>query len=149
MYNLNWKESRIKRQTKFHHSIHRFQNHNRSSRRRCSVKKVFLKTLRISTGKHLYWNLFLMTLQVWRLVFKNPYFEEHPWTTASVISKITVNPKNNGFTIAELHHRHFCWKSPRICEVILDGSFKVFATDKNMSSVGIKVTIASIDVIFR
>ena len=90
-----------------------------------------------------------MKLQVWRLVFKNPYFEEHLWTTTSVISKITVNPKNNGFTITELRHRYFSWKSARFCEVILDGDFKVVATDKNMFIVGIKVIIASIDVIFR
>ena len=38
----------------------------RSSHRRCSVKKGVLKTFANFTGKHLCWNLFLITLQVFR-----------------------------------------------------------------------------------
>ena len=68
-------------------------------------KKGFLKNFANVPGKNLYWNLFLIKLQVWRPVFKNTYFEEHLRTNASVISKITVNPKDNGFTITmELYY---------------------------------------------
>ena len=68
-----------------------------SSHQRCSIKKAFLKNFAIFTGKHLCWSLFLMKLQVFRLVtlfkrdsnigvceiLKNTCFEEHLLTAAS------------------------------------------------------------------
>ena len=129
MYNLNWKGTRIKRQIKFPHIIG-FRIITEGGPSKVFGKKGFLKSF-------------------WRPVFKNTYFEEHLQMTASVISKITVIPKDNGFTITEPHRRYFSWKSPRFCEVTLDGVFKVITTDKNMFNVGIKVTFASIYVIFR
>ena len=33
-----------------------------------------------------------------KTIIKNTFFEKHLRTTASVIRKITVNPKDNGFT---------------------------------------------------
>ena len=67
MYNLNWDETRIKRQIKFHSSV-----------------------------------------------------------GFRIISKIPMNPKDNGFSITELHHRYFPWKSPRFWETILDGGFQSY-----------------------
>ena len=81
----------------------------KSSHRRCTVKKTFLKNFlkivlknfTIFTGKHLCWSLFLIKLQVWRPatlskealtqvfpckyceIFKSTYFQEHLRTTAS------------------------------------------------------------------
>ena len=66
-----------------------------SSHRKCSIKKVLLKTFWNFTRKHLCWSLFLIKLQGWRFVnllkktstqvfscgifenFKNTQFEEH------------------------------------------------------------------------
>ena len=77
---------------------------DRSSHRRCSVKKGFPKNLANFTGKHLCWSLFLIKLQAFRCIpvkfacvflltqvfsceicqiFQNTYFEEHLQTTAS------------------------------------------------------------------
>ena len=49
-------------------------NINRSSHRRCSIKKVLLKIFAIFTKKHLCWSLFLIKLQAWRpaTLFKTP-----------------------------------------------------------------------------
>ena len=67
-------------------------------------KKAVLKSFANFTGEHLYWSLFLITLQVFRpepyqeetptqvisceicKIFKNVYFEEYLRTTASVVS---------------------------------------------------------------
>ena len=70
-------------------------------------KKGALKNFPNVTGKNLYWNLFFNEVVSLRgqfvgPVFKNTYFEEHLRTTASVISKFTVNSKGNGFTITML-----------------------------------------------
>ena len=52
-------------------------------------KKGVLKNFANFTGKHLYWNLLLTKLQVYRPVAKKTYLEEHLGTTVSVISKDT------------------------------------------------------------
>ena len=62
-------------------------------------KKGVLKNFANFTGNNLYRNFFLIKLQAWKLFFKNTYFENHLRTTASVISRVTANPKDNGFTI--------------------------------------------------
>ena len=72
MYNLNSKEIRIKRQTT---PCYRFQNHTRSSHRRCSVKMVFLKNFANFTGKNLCRDLFLIKLQVWKLLLRTPFLK--------------------------------------------------------------------------
>ena len=52
---------------------------DKSSHRRCSVKRGVIKNCANFTGKHLCWSLFLIKLQV----FENNYFEaQHLWTTA-------------------------------------------------------------------
>ena len=38
----------------------------KSSHRRCSIKKAYIKNLEIFAGKHLCWSLFLRKLQAWR-----------------------------------------------------------------------------------
>ena len=48
-----------------------------------------------------------------------------------IISKFTVNPKGNGFIIAELHHRHFLWKTWRYWEIFLDGGFQSYRNKQN------------------
>ena len=48
-----------------------------------------------------------------------------------IISKFTVNPKDNRFIIAELHHRHFLWKSWRYWEIFLDGGFQSYRNKQN------------------
>ena len=40
---------------------------SRSSHKSCSLKKVVLKNLALFTGKNLYWSLFLIKLQIWRI----------------------------------------------------------------------------------
>ena len=84
MYNLNWDETRAKRQLKFYNSI-----------------------------------------------------------GFRIIIKIIMNPKDNGFTIKELHHRYVPWK-----DILQDFeslfwmvAFKVITADKDMPNVCIKVTI--------
>ena len=79
-------------QLKFHmENKHNFQVLiKRSSRRRCSVKKIALKNFANFARKHLCWSLFLKKLKVYSTLFfceiyknfKNTYFE-HLWTTAS------------------------------------------------------------------
>ena len=97
MYNLNWKEIRITRQIKFDHIIgFRIIPEAATGGVR---KKGVLKNFANFTGKNLYRNLLLTKLQVWKLFFKNPYFEKDLRTTASVINKVSVNPKDNGFTV--------------------------------------------------
>ena len=97
MYNLNWKEIRTTRQIKFHHIIgFRIIPEAAAGGVR---KKDVLKNFANFTGKNLYRNLLLIKLHVWKLFFKNPYFEKDLRTTASVISKVSVNPKDNGFTV--------------------------------------------------
>ena len=74
------------------------------SHQRCSVKKGVHKNFGNFTRKHLSWSLFLIKLQVfrpatllkrnsntgvllWNLqIFKNVYFEEYLWASASVVS---------------------------------------------------------------
>ena len=74
------------------------------SHQRCSVKKGVHKNFGNFTRKHLSWILFLIKLQVfrpatllkrnsntgvllWNLqIFKNVYFEEYLWASASVVS---------------------------------------------------------------
>ena len=51
-----------------------------------------------------------------------------------------MDPKDTGLTIMELHHRCFPWKFPRFWEVLLDGGFQSYHTDKNTFKVAIKVT---------
>ena len=51
-------------------------------------KKLFLKILKF-TGKHLRWSLFLKKTAG----FKNTYFEEHLWTTASKNINICLTVK--------------------------------------------------------
>ena len=138
---------------------HRFQDLIRSSHRRCSVKKLFLKTLRISQEQTCIGTSFLIKLQVWKLFFKNAYFEKHLRATASVISKATVNTKDNGFTITmELYYSFMLYRNSTTniyFEILQDfvrlfwmEASKVVAKDKSTFSVSIKVTIVSIDVIF-
>ena len=73
----------------------------RSSHWRCSVKKGVLKNFTNFTGKNLCWSLLLIKLQFWGpetlfkktstqvlscvicKIFKNNYFQEHLWSTAS------------------------------------------------------------------
>ena len=80
----------------------------RSSRQRCSIKKVVLKNFVTFTVKHLCWSLFLKKLLDWRpkillketptqvlfceycKIFKNTYFEKHLRTTASVNSRSAI-----------------------------------------------------------
>ena len=38
----------------------------RSSHLRCSIKEAALKNFAIFTGKHMFWNLFLIKLEAWR-----------------------------------------------------------------------------------
>ena len=38
----------------------------RSSHLRCSIKEAVLKNFAIFTGKHMFWNLFLIKLEAWR-----------------------------------------------------------------------------------
>ena len=115
-------------------------------------KKGILKSFANFTGKNLYRNLFLTKLQVRKPFFKNTYFEKHLRATASVISKITVNPKDNGFYIIVS-----CYNGtpPQTFEN-LQGFVRLFwmvpskviTKDKNAFSVSVKVTvIAPIDVI--
>ena len=40
---------------------------SRSSHKSCSLKKVVLKNLALFTGKNLYWSLFWIKLQTWRI----------------------------------------------------------------------------------
>ena len=60
----------------FFHFLRFCFRRDKSSHRRCSVKKGVLINF---TGKNLCWCLFLTKLQI----FKNTYFEEHLWATAS------------------------------------------------------------------
>ena len=70
-----------------------FQSHRiifRSNHRRCSIKKTVLKNFAIFTGKHLWWILFLVQLEVNTGVFyeycesfKKNYFAERLWAAAS------------------------------------------------------------------
>ena len=93
MYSLNWKETRIKRQTKFHRTKV-FRTITKAAITGVPQKKVFLKTLQISQEN----TCFGMSLNY------------------CVIPKTIFH--NNG-----THHWHFSWKSPIFCEVILDGGF--------------------------
>ena len=70
---------------------------NRSSHRRCSIKKAVLKNFVTFTGSHLCWSLLLIKLQAWSSatllketpkqvfsceyyeMFKNSFFIEHLW----------------------------------------------------------------------
>ena len=111
----------------------------RSSHRRCSVKKVFLKILQISEvntcvgvcfERRSHWRcsaekLFLKFFQENTCVgvslikfvktckisdiFKSTYFEEHLQTTASVLNKI-AGPKVSNFIKKRLQHRCFLVK---------------------------------------
>ena len=63
---------------------------NKSSHQRCSLKKVVLRNLTKFTGKHLCQGLFFneeTLTQVFSCeiceIFKNTFFAEHLWTTAS------------------------------------------------------------------
>ena len=76
----------------------------RSSHLQMFLKIAVSKKVVNYTGKPLYWSLFLITLQLWGpetllkktqtdalpfetcKIFKNIYFEEHLWTTASKLS---------------------------------------------------------------
>ena len=42
-----------------------FYQTDKSSHRRCSIKEAVLKNFAVFTGKHLYWSLFLITLQIY------------------------------------------------------------------------------------
>ena len=91
--------------------------------------------------------------------FKNIYFEKHLRTTASVKSKITVNPKDNGFTITVKLSYSFMLQRNYTKDISLENlqdfvrlfwmaASKVIAKEKNTFSASIKVTIiASIDAI--
>ena len=95
IYKLNWKENRIQRQITSHH---RFRIIPEAATGGVPLKR-FLKIFANFADKNLYRDLFLIKLQVWKPFFKNLYFEKHLRVAASIISKITVNPKDNGFTI--------------------------------------------------
>ena len=122
-------------------------------------KKGILKNFANFTGKNLCRNLFLTKLQVWMPFFKNIYFEKHLRTTASVKSKITVNPKDNGFTITVKLSYSFMLQRNYTKDISLENlqdfvrlfwmaASKVIAKEKNTFSASIKVTIsASIDAI--
>ena len=155
MYNLNWKEIRITRQIKFDHIIgFRIIPEAATGGVR---KKGVLKNFANFTGKNLYRNLLLTKLQVWKLFFKNPYFEKDLRTTASVINKVSVNPKDNGFTVPGNYIIVLCHSGtpPQTSQILPDFvrllwmmASRVIAKDKNTFSVSIKITIlASIDVI--
>ena len=62
----------------------------RSSHQRCSVKKGVLKNFTNFTGKHLLPVLEsptqMFSCEIWE-IFKNTYFKEYLWTTASVLCK--------------------------------------------------------------
>ena len=90
--------------------------------------------------------------------FKNIYFEKHLRTTASVKSKIIVNPKDNGFTITVKLSYSFMLQWNYTKDISLENlqdfvrlfwmaASKVIAKEKNTLKY-IKVTIiASIDAI--
>ena len=127
MYNLNWKE--IRKVTPYH----RFQNHNRSSQWRCSVKKMLLKTLQIS-----HWNTCVGIFICW--------FEDQFLITPILkntckrllLSEVKLL-KDNSFTITKPHRRHFSWNYSRFCEVALDGGLS--QQPKICSVLAFKVTL--------
>ena len=110
--------------------------------------KGVLKNFANFTEKNLHWNLFLIKLQVWRPFFKDAFFEEHLRTTASVISKINVNHKYNGFTRKLLYYSSMLYRNfttdislknlPDFVRIFWMAASKIYAKDKNMFSVGIK-----------
>ena len=91
--------------------------------------------------------------------FKTTYFEKNLRTTASVISKITVNPKDNGFTLTIELYYSFMLQRNSTTDISIENfqdfvrlfwmaASKLITKDKNTFSVSIKVTIiASVDVI--
>ena len=97
-------------------------------------------------------------MQVWKPFFKNTFFEKHLRTTASVISKIIVNPKDNRFTITmELYYVFMPWQTPpqtkiknlknlfKISNILWGYSGwqlpKIIAKDKNTFSVALKALL--------
>ena len=65
----------------------------------------------------------------------------HDISGFGIILKIAVDPKDTGLTITELHHRCFPWKFTRFWEVLLDGGFQSYHTDKNISKLPLKSPI--------
>ena len=77
---------------------------DKSSQWRCSKRKAVVKNFAIFTGKHLWWSLFFIKLQTFRLatiskrdstpkqvfscceIFKNTYFKEHMHMVASELT---------------------------------------------------------------
>ena len=68
-------------------------NCNRSSHKRCSIKRAVLKNLAIFTEKHLHWSLFRPSKETptqvffceYCQIFKSTYFEEHLQMAASIM----------------------------------------------------------------
>ena len=65
---------------------------DKSSHRKCSIKKLFLKILQHSQENNLRWGLYLIKLEeqlfsyeYWQ-IFKNTYSEEHRQMAASEVS---------------------------------------------------------------
>ena len=65
-------------------------NINRSSHRRCSLKKSVPKNFANFTGKHLCRSLFNKVA-----VLRDTYFEEHLWATASICNEILLEKITN------------------------------------------------------
>ena len=69
-------------------SLISFSSHIRNSHQRCSIKKTCLKILQNSQENTCIRVSFLIKLQT----FKNTFFTEHLWTTASEIWKAPIFP---------------------------------------------------------
>ena len=91
---------------------------------RCSIKKAVLTNFTMFIGKHLCWSFFkvagLNASCEYFENFKNTYFEEHLWTTASVYFIINFFLSQNSFFIT-------VWKrSQKLLFVLKNFSFASF-----------------------
>ena len=132
MYNLNCEETRTKRQIKVSGQL--------------PPRKIALRLglgFGLGLALELRWGTIFLGGNCPRTTNKMSQYYRF-----QVISKITVNPRDNGFTITNSTTGISLENLSDFQRLFWMGASKVIAADKNMFNVGVKVTItASIDAI--